>query len=30
VIDEGGKIVDIHLNVKPEDSVNFAVKTLTG
>ena len=30
VIDEGGKIVDVHLNVKPEDSVNFAVKTLTG
>jgi peroxiredoxin Q/BCP len=28
VIDEGGKIVDVHLNVKPEDSVSFAVKAI--
>ena len=30
VIDEGGKIVDAHVNVKPEDSVSFAVKALAG
>ena len=30
VIDESGKIVDIHLNIKPEDSVNFAVKAIAG
>jgi thioredoxin-dependent peroxiredoxin len=30
VIDEAGKIVDMHIKVKPEDSVNFAVKVLAG
>jgi peroxiredoxin Q/BCP len=28
IIDETGKIADMHVNVKPEDSVNFAVKAL--
>lgn len=30
VIDEEGKIVDMHVKVKPEDSVSFAVKALAG
>ncbi len=30
VIDEKGKIADIHLKVSPEDSVSFAVKSLAG
>jgi peroxiredoxin Q/BCP len=30
VIDEKGKIVDVQLKVKPEDSVSFAVKVLAG
>jgi len=30
VIDESGKIVDKHVDVKPEDSVSFAVAALAG
>ena len=29
IIDEDGKVADIHLNVKPEDSVSFAVQALS-
>ncbi len=30
VIDENGKLADIHVNVKPEDSVERAVKAVSG
>lgn len=30
VIDETGKIADMHINIKPEDSVSFAVKAIAG
>jgi peroxiredoxin Q/BCP len=29
VIDEAGRVIEVHLKVKPEDSVAFAVKALT-
>jgi peroxiredoxin Q/BCP len=30
VIDEQGKIIDAHIQVKPEDSVSFAIKAIGG